>query len=288
MRLHEDARRIVVFLGHLTTNEHGEIKPIFQGTAFFITHENFTYLVTARHVAEVLAGPFMIAYNDANGNIVKDDVDAAAWCYHEDESVEVAVTPATLTNAEWRAYPSTAFVSPRPNVPNPLSGPGDLVYIVGLYRLFPGQDKILPIVHTGHIAMLPDEPIPAWNRIKKKTSMVRGYLIEAQTLEGLSGSPVFMRYTTPTEIFTAHGRVAAYTDHVFLLGLWNGAWEGKAGQILAEQVGGELRVPVGMGITIPSRYILEILNSPTLSEARAKAKLAAASENAAVMDTSAC
>jgi hypothetical protein len=134
--------------------------------------------------------------------------------------------------------------------------------------------------------MLPDEKIPMLNRITKKLMMVNGYLIEAQTLEGLSGSPVFVRYTNPTNTFTALGRVAGYTDHVFLLGLWNGAWDAPAAETLVEQIGKEARVPVGMGITTPSGQIFEILNSAALSNLRAEAKLATAAENAATMGAS--
>jgi hypothetical protein len=38
------------------------------------------------------------------------------------------------------------------------------------------------------------------DRLTKTLTKMRGYLIEAQTLEGLSGSPVFVRYTNPTGI----------------------------------------------------------------------------------------
>jgi hypothetical protein len=284
MRIFDDARRVVVFFGHRTMNEHGQTIPEFGGTGFFIDHEGFSYLVTARHVAMGIHAPFVVGYNNLAGEMVLDDVDYADWHYHEDPSVDVAVIPAGLNQADWKVFSSSLFVVERPGR-NPLFGPGDLVYIVGLYRLFPGKAKISPVVHTGHIGMLPSDPIPMKNRVTKETVEVKGYLIEAQTLEALSGSPVFFRYTNPTDIFTPFGRVMGYAENVYLLGLWAGAWDGISGPMLTEQLGKkERRVPVGMGIVIPAMQIVEVLNSEPLRQMREQAKAEEAAENAASMD----
>jgi hypothetical protein len=63
--------------------------------------------------------------------------------------------------------------------------------------------------------------------------------------------------------------VIAFTEHVYLLGIWQGAWSGEPEDVLAEQVGRGVRVPVGMGITLPARRITEILRLSSHEQERA-------------------
>jgi Trypsin-like peptidase domain len=276
MRLNDDCRRLVVFLGLRTTDKDGTIVPQFAGTGFFVSYPaptylpalRISYLVTARHVAEGLVGPFVIGVNNSSGALELCDVDEAVWQYHWDTSIDVAVVPMEITDADWQPFPYEAFADHENSALFSRFGVGDSVYVVGLYRLFPGKNKIFPIVHTGHVAMIPNEDIPVRNRTTGKISGTRGYLIEAQTLEGLSGSPVFVRYTNPTGIGSAIGRVVAYSDSIYLLGIWQSAWDGIAGDILSEQMGRDCRVPAGMGVAIPARRITEILESKNLREQR--------------------
>ena len=293
MRLHEDVRLLVVFLGFRTTDAAGVSVPKYGGTGFFVTHPvapemprlRISYLITARHVAEALAGPFIIGINDATGVSHIIDIDQANWSYHPDPNVDVAAVNFELNDDAWVVFTSENFIDESQLFKQ--FGVGDLVYIVGLYRLFPGDAKISPIVHTGHIAMAPNDEIPAQNRTSGKIVGTRGYLIEAQTLEGLSGSPVFIRRTNVTGLSAGAGRVVAYSDHVYLLGLWQGAWDGIAGDILSEQTGKGVRVPVGMGITVPAQRIMEVLKLPVLEQARVDWLTRQREMNAAIMDQSA-
>jgi hypothetical protein len=278
VRISDDVRKTVVFLGFRISGKDGESESRFGGTGFFVTYPGapdhptlrISYLVTARHVAEELVGPFVVGLNNSLGDLQLCDVDAAVWSYHPDPEVDVAVTPmGFVEGADWKQLPFEWFADNEDSSLFSRFGVGDLVYIVGLYRLFPGRVKISPVVHTGHVAMAPDEEIPVRNRRTGKIAGSRGYLIEAQTLEGLSGSPVFVRYTNPTAMSSGIGRVVAYTDTVYLLGLWQGAWDGMAEDTLAAEFGrSEMRVPVGMGITIPARRILEVLELPSLKIGR--------------------
>ena len=71
----------------------------------------------------------------------------------------------------------------------------DLCYTVGLWRVLEGKERNLPIVHTGHLARLAgEERIPIKDpRQPDGVVLAHGYLVEAQTLSGLSGAPVFIR-----------------------------------------------------------------------------------------------
>jgi hypothetical protein len=240
--------------------------------------------VTARHVANALVGPFIIGINDSSGKLDLCDLDAATWHCHQDSDVDVAVLPAVLESADWQPFPFEGFADHENSALFSRFGVGDLVYIVGLYRLFPGKERISPVVHTGHVAMTPDEEIPVLSPTGRVIP-ARGYLIEAQTLKGLSGSPVFVRYTNPTGISSGIGRVVAYSDSVYLLGLWHGAWDGTAAGVLSEELGRGVRVPVGMGLTIPAKRIAEVLESPDLQQQRESEVKRLAASMAATMDS---
>jgi hypothetical protein len=88
----------------------------------------------------------------------------------------------------------------------------------------------------------------------------RAALVEAQTLEGLSGSPVFTR----------KGEKWA----LFLLGIYQSAWDGRPGEVLEKDrnlSGKGFRVPVGMGTVVPAWKIIDILDYAELKEPRTKA-----------------
>lgn len=76
-------------------------------------------------------------------------------------------------------------------------GVGNFTYTIGLFRLLSGEKRNLPVCHFGTIAMLPgDERIPVtdWTDPDgRRRILVEGYLVKSQSLNGLSGSPVFVR-----------------------------------------------------------------------------------------------
>src|SRR5689334_11059030 len=64
-------------------------------------------------------------------------------------------------------------------------GTGDEVAIVGLFYSHFGEAKNVPIVRTGNIAAMPDEPVPTSH------GLTDAYLVEVRSIGGISGSPVF-------------------------------------------------------------------------------------------------
>ena len=75
---------------------------------------------------------------------------------------------------------------------------GDFCYIVGLFRLLSGPRRNLPVVHTGHIALLPSDermPVRDWLGAPSARRDVEGHLVETSNLQGLSGFPCFVRGT---------------------------------------------------------------------------------------------
>jgi hypothetical protein len=96
-------------------------------------------------------------------------------------------------------------------------GIGDDVVIAGLFTQRHGQERNLPIVRSGIVASMPDEHL-----IDSRSGLpYHAFLIEARSIGGLSGSPVFAVLTPGRDADgTLKGEGAA-----FLLGFVRGHWD---------------------------------------------------------------
>ena len=284
MRIGNDILKTVVFVGHETADRDGEVRFQPSGTAFFLGFDGYSHLVTARHVAKQLEpGPFVLRAKSKISEAAQVDIDTLGWIYHPDESVDVAAIPAGLEEpADWFKIGEDLILEQglreKLNI-----GIGDEVQVVGLYRLLPGMQTNLPVVHTGHIAMMPgDEPIPVKDSTTGKMTYTNGYLVEMQTLEGLSGSPVFARFTW---LWKMGDNVAAMSGPIRFLGLWQGSWGAPPDTTLAAQRPDALRAPVGMGIVVPADKIIETLALPKMAAIRDKHRRETDEGRAASMDS---
>ena len=286
MRIPDDVLLTVVFIGYHTDDpSRGGIECV--GTAFLLEHEGHRYLVTARHIAEFVGGdPFLIRVNRIGGGADNLEIDQATWFYHDDPSVDVAVLPFDLIKDNWHyvRFIDNAKESWWSNKAWKYGvGIGDLCYTIGLFRILSGNEKNLPVVHFGTIArpFIHDEPIPItdWRDPSgKRTLFATGYLVESQSLSGLSGSPVFVRVSNhmirdelikhnPDVPMSELGdAVAMWKLH--LIGVWQGAWDLPPGKILMADRGRDIRVPVGMGVVVPIDYVHYILANKELTALR--------------------
>lgn len=282
MRINDTVWQVVVFLGFLDQKAPGGIRPI--GTGFVQSYGSALYLVTVAHVAKLLGGdPFVFRINNKDGSSLLCCFDDVVWHYHPDENVDVAVMeidddlPAGHAG---RFVPQEMLASPETVVHEEI-GVGDFCYTVGLFRLLAGNQRNLPVVHTGHIALLPgDEKVPFSDRTGSgNTRHVEAYLVESQSLSGLSGAPVFVRPSLywaldPRVISERKSKDRSYVQvprqDLFLLGIWQGAWDAPADQVIAADRGGDVRVPLGIGVVVPTFKLVELLNIPELATAREK------------------
>ncbi len=151
-----------MYLGFPRVGEEPALDAV--GTGFLVSYTDAgDYLVTAAHVAKKLDGaPFGVRLNDKTGKARIDHRDGALWWYHPDTTVDVALVeyapPEWANTSPWIArWFMSDFKRGSKNI-----GAGDLVYIVGMYHFSPGTARNVPIVHTGHLAMMADgEKIPA-------------------------------------------------------------------------------------------------------------------------------
>jgi len=258
MRVPDEVRQCVVFIGLPITMPGGQQGLSFKGTAFFISVPSestqgwsYIYLITAKHVASSLEGKkFMVRVNTKDGRSSLVRGEGVRWWYHPtNESVDVAVIPwLPPEKVEYKHLPVDAFLSDE-TIRTKGIGTGDEVFITGLFAQLFGLRRNLPIVRMGNIAMMPDELVP--------TSMgnIETYLIEARSTGGLSGSPAF--------VFKG--------NRFYLLGLMHGHWDippqdkNDALRVDEDTYG---QVNMGIAIVVPAKKILEVLNQSKLVEMR--------------------
>jgi len=261
MRVPDEVRQCVVFVGLPIKLRKGQVGLEFKGTAFFVGVPSesvegldYVYLVTAKHVAKRLEGQrFLVRLNTTDGRSGVLMGEGTRWWYHPtDESVDVAlITFAPPPQFEYKRIQTSMFVSDE-MIRDERIGTGDEVFITGLFAQLSGTERNLPVVRTGNIAMIPGEPIPTG------IGDIEAYLIEARSIGGISGSPAFVRETTDLGI-----------GSFYFLGLMHGHWEiptRKRNHV--QNVYSAGTVNMGIAIVVPARKILEVLNQPQLVMAR--------------------
>lgn len=214
--------------------------------------------------------------------------DGVTWYEHPtDTTVDVAVFP--YTPPEWaraNAFPTGSVLTDFKKQTKKI-GPGDIAYVVGIFKLLPGAKRNNPVVHVGHLASFAEgEAIPTFDwRCNKKPCpelKINGYIVQVDTMPQASGSPVFVRRSFPItapdpdakpqliegtnlqQVPVLRGEVYGST---WLLGLWHGAWTDDLSKMLALPQG-SVNLGMGMGVTIPAPRILEVLNQPELMAMR--------------------
>lgn len=273
VRLSEDTRSCVVFLGWQKAGPIDDAPIDPKGTGFFVCSEKIpgaVFLVTARHVAEKLHTPFVIRYNhkDKKARLLHIDTPAdARWCFHSDPSVDLALMPLDLPSSfSGMGLTLESLVDPdrSPTVWGQIDA-GDPVCVVGLFHFRHGEKANLPIVHVGNVAMLPsDEPIPVDGKL------VEGYLVQTNAISGCSGSPVFV---APYRTLTHNNKkqLVGLSTKATLMGVWSSSWKVEQSKIISVRTDdddkGSTAAPLGMGIVTPAYKILDILKGDDMSKA---------------------
>jgi hypothetical protein len=116
------------------------------------------------------------------------DLPLAAWQDHPDGD-DISVCAVGLSREYlYQAIPARMLLSKSslagPYIP---VGPGDDVFFVGRFVSYEGVSRNTPTVRFGNISMMPHEPVPRPGRPPQES-----FLIEARSLSGYSGSPIFV------------------------------------------------------------------------------------------------
>jgi len=289
MRVPDQVRKSVLFVGIEQDLPEWEWK----GTAYLVTvppsvfqetteHRHYSgdegqqiLLATARHVAEKCEGKdFALRVNVKDGSLrlIKGHANQK-WWYHPTEKkyVDAAVTifsPSGLADLDISPIPFNMFVDTdaiaRLNL-----GVGDEVFLAGLFTEVTETTRNIPIVRLGSLAMMPGEKIPF-----KDGKLIDAYLVEARSIGGLSGSPVFVRQTVAVQ-GTRPGIWINSPQHVpppdlsvvvngvgriYFLGSMIGHWDAPTGLQLPEAVN------MGVSPIVPAHKIGEIIRQAELRE----------------------
>jgi hypothetical protein len=217
-------------------------------------------------------GKVLLRFNLKDGGIRLVESDVAQWESHPASNVDVAVLafgipPEFDVRFIGEAYSATDDVIAKYRI-----GIGDDVFITGLFVNHYGSERNIPILRVGNIAAVPSEPV--------KTGMgpMDAYLIEARSIGGLSGSPVFV-YLDPLRqgagpkgsLFVSSGE-GPVGGAFFLLGLIHGHYDvSPAIDLTRADALKDEAINMGIAIVVPFSKILETINQPERAAKRRKA-----------------
>lgn len=278
LRVSEEHFKCVAFVGEMIgLGEPGD----FHGTGFFLSVPpespklegfRFGYFVTAKHVAAALEDRHVYMRVDKVGGGTTDfqNIFGKHWYLHPtDDTADVAVVPlAGQPNADIKTIGIEDLGTPE-KLARLQIGIGDEVFSVGLFTpVGENTAQNMPIVRYGTIAMMPSE------QIQTELGYADVYLVEARSLGGLSGSPVFARPTMKIDIPEVCGidKMLGVAPRAILLGVMQSHWDVKESEMnKAYFVNDRKRgVNYGMAVVVPATKILDILNRPELIEMRAE------------------
>lgn len=263
MLIPDEVRKCVAFLAYRTAT--GDFRLV--GTAWFagrpITDSNraTSFLVTARHVIDSIRRLGLdevwvrLNLSDGKSKFARTSIDG--WVSHpSDTSVDVAIHPAGVpAEADHRVYPVNRFAS-RQVVNEQGIGIGEEVFLTGLFVNHVGRERSIPIVRVGNIAAMAEEPVST------RMGAMEAYLVEARSIGGLSGSPVFAHLGV-ARVIDGQVRFAQGGPIFFLLGLMHGHWdvsEVDVDESTTEDASVHRNVNMGIGIVVPAWRILEVLD----------------------------
>jgi hypothetical protein len=192
----DEIRKCVVFLGYRDKNDIEHVA----GSAFWIINvqkeEDIrqeyapAYLVTAAHVLrdikeKGISDAVLIRFNPPRGNAAWTSVNVDRWERHPDKNVDVAILKAPI-EGDHGGWLTNFFVTQEScNEDHKEIDLGDEVFFPGLFWPHKGSRNI-PIVRVGNVSALREE------NIETQFGLMDVYLVEARSIGGLSGSPVFI------------------------------------------------------------------------------------------------
>jgi hypothetical protein len=271
----QELLKCVTFVGYRDQNEQYNLA----GSGFWVTRQDpcnarhrLAYFVTAAHVIDKVRESsadrrVWLRANTRDGGRTWQETPEICWKHHPtDPTVDLAVLkiaiPETLEHMAWPLESSIL----QDSLDTEQTGDrkvqlGDELCIAGLFHLHTGQKRNLPIVRIGTVAALREEPVP--NRTGTPMDV---YLVEAHSMGGLSGSPVFIdianakRMLPPSSGYMAAAYEPTSPFRFKLFGVIHGHF-GVDTDLDAVADDGKQKLPVNFGIAmvIPAEKIAQVL-----------------------------
>lgn len=296
MRVPDVILKCVGFIGEVTHRDDSGVSGDLVATGFIVALPcessamaglTTTYFVTAKHVAQDLKGrEIYVLVNKVGGGVLTiSQLGEHFWLHPSDKTADVAIIQIGGGQPELDVRTITAGHLVTPDLIDKFDiGVGDEVFMTGLFTAVPGIEKNLPIVRHGNIAMMPTE------QIQTELGFADVYLIEARSIGGISGSPVFVRPTALGKGMLADGSSAdmfAPGHGAFLLGVAHGHWDIKESDMNKPFFthDGKRGVNMGIAIVVPAIKIYETLYRPELVMQRKKQEEEMLRRNVPLMDS---
>jgi hypothetical protein len=266
MRVPDYMLNCVGFVGEYHDSPEGEWFDS-EGSGFFVNMPSavnpayhYFVFVTAKHVAKGLENrETVITVNKKGGGITVVSGMDDLWYLHPDESVDVAVITCVPTrDLDIKSVPIEMFVNDEILAARDI-GIGDETYMPGLFSFAANENRNTPILRHGNIAMMPP------HAIQVDEGFAEVYLIEARSIGGMSGSPVFVRGTTVLRNSKGEG-LAGLSNSNYLLGLIHGHWDIKESELNSPRFEQDRKrgVNLGIAVVVPAKHILDVINHPGL------------------------
>jgi hypothetical protein len=258
----------------------GKLRPV--GTAFFLgipmgeTGRFGCVVVTAMHVVAKARecaddGCVRLRVNTTAGGFEIVPIADDQWSIPDqsDRAVDVAasVWPHGRERFDFR-FPTVDDAVTSTVLESQVVGAGDEVFLPGLFINHHGTQRNIPIVRVGNIAAMPDEPVRT-----RMLGSIDAYLVEARSVGGLSGSPVFLnlgivrpRSQEPGADLRLHTGQRTW----YLLGIMHGHWEAEREDVTIDAVAGAEYVNMGIAVVTPIREVLVLLQAEPLKPTFAK------------------
>jgi hypothetical protein len=225
------------------------------------------YVVTAAHV--IGGGATWVRINKSDEGVETFQIPADAWVRHPDGD-DVAVAPLRIDGRDLRfwAFPAHRALT-EAQIDSGEIGVGDESFFVGRFVSADGGVRNQPSARFGNVSML---PVP----VASETGLAQeSFLVEARSLSGYSGSPVFV-YARETVSDLNEVSISERTVPLYLLGVdWCHLHDW---QLVHEKDGAGKKVPVdpkqwvktntGMAGVVPAWKLTEILETEELREMR--------------------
>jgi hypothetical protein len=253
------------------TSQAGSVIPV--GTCFFLGHDPKedaptvsprVYAVTARHVVDKLRKlgrrdlTLRLNRRDPAADVMPITIPLDEWFVHpSDASIDVAIRETAVPpEVDHVVVPMKMCTTQTTFAENEVEL-GDEVFISGLFRHHYGKRRNVPIIRVGNLAALDDE------KVVTDFGEFNAILIEARSIGGLSGSPVFLNLgsvrTLGGQIIHSMGKYP-----IFLLGLVHGHFDTPAG--IDTQVEGDNsrvaeKINAGIAIVVPIGKVWEVVQA---------------------------
>jgi hypothetical protein len=229
------------------------------------------YFVTVKHALDELKDTdiFLTANKKNGGTTSKFSIpEQRFWLHPNDPNADIAVTQIGIDpTADVVNVAIEDFGLPE-RLERLSIGIGDDVHAVGLFSPIPSGDSgNFPIVRCGNIAMMPPE------QIQTDYGYTDAYLIEARSIGGMSGSPVFVRPTIRQRVESTQGqKIMAFYSGAgeTLLGMVLSHWDIREEDINKPFFAPDRKRGVNYGIAViaPAFKIYETLYSEALVQMR--------------------